>query len=89
MSETKKGRMARRSITLRTPLKNFHFSGELMNRSMYSNVNQVMQMVSIKVNCTLSEVTLSSDFSCKLGNVLRVSAMVESTMNKMETTATT
>ena len=85
-------------MTFRPPLKNSHLFGEEAKRSKYSAVNHVMHTVSTRANLALSLGTLSAcalslelvaDFSCSAGRVFRVRAMVDRTMKRMETTATT
>lgn len=86
--DTKYGRIASKSITLRPPLKNFHLSGEALNLSMYSRVNHEMHTASTIASCGLSWTPFSS-FTCILGMVLRVSAIVESTIKSIDITAIT
>ena len=54
----KYGTIAARSIKFKKDLKNFHLFAEERNRSAYSNVNQVIAMISI-----ISMDFLKSDFS--------------------------
>lgn len=42
-NDTKYGRIANKSITFSPPLKNFHLSGDALNRRTYSKVNQEIQ----------------------------------------------
>ena len=44
-----------KSIMFSPPLKNFHLSGEALNRKIYSSVNHVMQTASTIANSGLSE----------------------------------
>lgn len=73
---------------LRPPLKNFHLFGDDKNRNTYSNVNHVIQTASTTASLWLSSVCPSC-FSWRAGKVLKVSPIVDSTMNRMERTATT
>lgn len=88
-SEMKYGMMANKSITFKGPLKNFHLLGEAQIRARYSRVNQPMQTASTTARSSLSWFREGSVRSCSAGMVLRVSAIVDSTMNKMEMIATT
>ena len=79
--------MASKSITFSGPLKNFHLLGEDRNRKRYSMVNQAIHTASTWANWGLSLGCPNSSISCSSGSVLRDSAMVERTMNKMDTIA--
>lgn len=81
--------MANRSMIFNPPLKNFHLLGDALNRKMYSRENQVIQTASTIANCGLSWKLSFSSFTCMLGMVLSVRAMVDSTMNKIEMMAIT
>ena len=89
-SEMKYGKMASKSITFSAPLKNFHLLGEAAKRSRYSSVNHVMHTASTVAKLWLSIVVpATSPSSCSAGSVLSVRATVDSTMNRIEITATT
>lgn len=87
--DTKYGSIASRSITLRPPLKNFHLSGEALNLNKYSRVNHEMHTASTIASCGLSWKFPFSSFTCILGMVLRVNAIVESTIKSIDITAIT
>ena len=80
--------MASKSMIFRPPLKNFHLFGEALNLRIYSNENHVMQTASTIANWGLSW-KLPFSLTCILGMVLSVRAIVDSTINKMDTMAIT
>ena len=77
------------SITFMPPLTNWHLSGEEANLSMYSRVNQVMQMASTMANFGLSIGSPLSFVVCIDGSVFMVRPIVEMMMKDMDITATT
>ena len=78
--------MANRSIIFRPPLKNFHLSGDALNRKTYSSVNHDIHTASIIASSGLScGVPLCS--LCNDGNVFNVKAIVDRTMKSIDTTA--
>ena len=79
--------MASKSMTFSGPLKNFHLFGEDRKRKRYSMVNQAIHTASTCANWGLSLGCPNSSISCSSGKVLRDSAMVESTMNRIDTMA--
>lgn len=81
--------MANRSMMFRPPLKNFHLLGDALKRSTYSSENHVMHTASTMASWGLSWKLPFSSFTCMLGIVFRVSAIVDRTMNRIEMIAIT
>ena len=81
--------MARTSITFIAPLANFHLSGDVAKRRMYSRVNQVMQIASIMASFGLSTMFPCSSYDDIVGTVFSVRAIVDTAMKEIEIMATT